>query len=76
MAELLGASGNSSPGPISIPPGAGAVVILVTVSGSHLHKQALGGETPTALAAPCMTFRKEERIFFFEKKKQKTFVYC
>ncbi len=51
-AGLLGASGNSSPGPISNPSGAGSVVILVSVSGAHLHKQALGGETPTASAAP------------------------
>ena len=43
MAGLPGASGNSSPGPISTLPGAGSVVILVTVSGAHLHKQALGG---------------------------------
>ena len=51
-AELLGASGNSSPGPISTPSEAGAVAILVVVTGFHLHTQALGGETPTALAAP------------------------
>ncbi len=51
-------------------------MILVTVSGSHLHKQALGGETPTASAAPYISVKKEEIFFFFEEKKQKTFVYC
>ena len=42
-AGLPGASGNLSPGPVSIFQGAGSVGILVSVSGAHLHTQALGG---------------------------------
>ncbi len=43
VVELPGASGTLSPGPISILPGAGSVVILVTVPGAHLQTQAYGG---------------------------------
>src|SRR5579862_7134418 len=42
-AGLPGASGNNIPGADSNLPGAGTVVIVVTVSGSHLQTQALGG---------------------------------
>ena len=52
MAGLPGASGNSSPGPVSILQGAGSAGILVSVSGAHLHTQAWEDETPTAMAAP------------------------
>ena len=43
QAELPGASGKYIPGADSNLPGAGTVVIVVTVSGSHLQTQALGG---------------------------------
>ena len=49
---MLGATGNTSPGPLSISQGTGSAGILVPVSGAHLHSRPWEDETPTAMAAP------------------------